>query len=158
MWWNRPKAEEKQYLIAGRLADVLALLQVLALDPHTHRSEEGLCSDLQGAPRSANAWTAIAELHPEFFRVKKEKSISPVSLVARHVLPKDDQGVRQLPSEFVGQLIEAAVNLHDRQVRRDERWTYLVPIWVALITVVGGIIAIIIRAALDGTAHLLGAD
>lgn len=49
--------------------------------------------------------------------------------------------VRQLPSEFVGQLIEAAINLHDRQLRRSERWTYLVPIWVALIAAIGGIVA-----------------
>jgi hypothetical protein len=141
MWWYRPKQQEKQYLIGGRLADVMALIQVLALDPHTHRSEDGLISDLQGSPRSADSWTHVAEMHPEFFRVKKEKSLSPVSLVSRHVLPKDDKGIRQLTPEFVGQLIDAAVNLHDRQVKRSERWVYLVPIWVALIAAIGGIVA-----------------
>lgn len=40
-------------LINGPLGDVLALIQVLALDEHAHRSEDGLSSELQGKPRSA---------------------------------------------------------------------------------------------------------
>jgi hypothetical protein len=38
-----------------------------------------------------------------------------------------------LTADFVGDLLRSAVEIHDRQVRRSERWTYLVPIWVALI-------------------------
>ena len=33
---------KRPYLKPGRLADVLALIQVLAFDPHAHRSEAGV--------------------------------------------------------------------------------------------------------------------
>src|SRR5436305_2893888 len=122
MTWIRRKPD-KEYLTPGRLADVIALIQVLALDPHTHRTEDGLLKDLQGSPRSAPSWIELGRSHPEFFRVRSGES-THISLVARHVLPENAEGVRELPSEFSGQLIEAAINLHDRQVRRDERWTY----------------------------------
>jgi hypothetical protein len=45
------KQNRSSYLADGRLADVLALIQVLALDSAAHRSEEGIASELQGAPR-----------------------------------------------------------------------------------------------------------
>src|SRR5215472_1052338 len=128
------RVEDRQYLKVGRLADVLALLQVLALDPYSHRSEDGLQSELQGPPKSEIDWTSVAKEHPEFFRVKvKQEGGSSISLIARHVLPKTEQGTRELSPEFVGQLITSAVDLHDRQLKRNERWTYLVPIWVALL-------------------------
>lgn len=145
MWWHRAKAADKQYLVPNRLADVLALIQVLALDEHAHRSEAGLNSELQGSPKSGGTWTDIARMHPEFFRVHTEATHG-VSLVSRHVLPKDEQGIRRLPSDFVGQLIAAAVDLYDRQVKRSERWTYLVPIWVALLVGVFGLFGVVLKA------------
>lgn len=135
-----PSRQNSKYLKAGRLSDVLALIQVLALDPSTHRSEigktseklRGLQGELQGGPASDETWTAIALEHPEFFRVNEEKE-SPISLVARHVTPKNSEGVRELSGDFIGKLLELAVDLHDRQIKLAERWTYLIPIWVALI-------------------------
>src|ERR1700731_59818 len=41
-------ARMSSYLKTGRLADVLALIQVLALDTADHRSEEGLHGELEG--------------------------------------------------------------------------------------------------------------
>ena len=146
MWWPGKTAEDKQYLNPSRLADMLGLIQVLALDEHAHRSEDGLQSELQGPPRSGPSWTEIARGHPEFFRVRPGGDHG-VSLIARHVLPKNDQGIRQLPSDFAGQLIATAVDLHHRQVKRSERWTYLVPIWVALITGIFVLGAVVLKAA-----------
>jgi hypothetical protein len=131
--WHRRTAKDKQYLNPSRLGDVLALIQVLALDENVYRSDGSLEKELQGKPKSAPSWSEVARAHPEFFRVRPEVE-HPVSLIARHVLPKNEEGVRQITSEFAGQLIATAVDLHDRQVKRSERWTYLVPIWVALIT------------------------
>ncbi len=129
-----------QYTKTGRLADVMALIQVLALDDAAHRSEQGLQQELQGMPRSASSWTQVAKEHPEFFRVAP-KGLHVISLIARHVLPKDESGRRPpLPEELVGRLLQSAIELYDRQVRLRERWTYLIPIWVALI---GGIFAVI---------------
>jgi hypothetical protein len=79
-----------------------------------------------------------------------------VSLVARHVLTRKEVKVGekvewlrdQLSPEFVGTLLDAAVDIHDRQVRRSERWSYLVPIWVALILGIFGLIGALVRILL----------
>jgi hypothetical protein len=125
----------------------MALIQVLGLDEHSHRSEEGLRSELQGMPRSGTSWAEVAREHPEFFRVRPEGE-HRVSLVSRHVTPKNEEEIRHLPPEFIGKLLQAAIDLHDRQVRRDERWAYWVPIGVALIAGLFSLGAVILRAIL----------
>lgn len=126
---------ESNYLHPHRLADVLAPIQVLALDPNTHRSEDGLRMELQAGPRSATSWGLVAMQHPEFFRVSPEREYS-VSLLARHVMQRQPDTKKHpvLDGSHVDSLLRAAIEMHDRQVRRNDRWTYLVPIWVALIT------------------------
>lgn len=144
-----PSKEFRQYLKPGRLSDVLALIQVLALDPSTYRSEkgasinkaQGLQGEMQGPPESAKTWTEIAQDHPEFFRVNLKRD-NAVSLIARHVTPKNEKNIRVLDEAFIGKLLELAVEIHDRQIKLAERWTYLIPVWVALL---GGIIAITIQ-------------
>ena len=133
---------EQEYLHPHRLADVLALIQVLALDDATHRSEEGLRSELEAGPRSGKSWTEMAKEHPEFFRVKPSGD-HRVSLISRHVRKReaDTQNHPALDGAHVDSLLAAAIELHDRQVRRSERWTYLIPIWVALIVGVLGLAA-----------------
>ena len=140
MTWRSPAGP---YTRPNRLADVLALIQVLALGERSHRSEEGLKGELQGPPGSGESWEAVARAHPEFFRVKPEGT-HRISLLSRHVLPKNESGTRLLPEGFVDSLLGAAVDMHDRQVKRAERWTYLIPIWVALIVGVFSVIGIAI--------------
>lgn len=144
MWWQpRPF---KSYTQPGRLQDVLALIQVLGLDERSYRSEDGLRSELQGSPISvaSGSWAGVAKEHPEFFRVRPEGE-HRVSLVSRHVTPKNENKVQHLPPEFIGKLLQTALDLHDRQVRRDERWIYLVPVGVALIAGVCSLGAVILR-------------
>lgn len=139
------------YAQPERLADVMALIQVLALDPRTHRTEKGLTDELQGPPRSGDTWTFVAQAHPEFFRVNPSADHG-VSLIARHVRPKMQDGRREpLTADFVGNLLRSAVEIHDRQVRRSERWTYLVPIWVAVITGVFGLLFVFLRFLLPSS-------
>ncbi|HET6841145.1 MAG TPA: hypothetical protein VFK06_05580 [Candidatus Angelobacter sp.] len=124
------------YTKDGRLADILALIQVLALDTYTYRSEQGLQDkELQGCPVSADSWAEIARQHPEFFRVD-EKRNHKVSLVARHVLPKEENETDKPPlsKDFVFSLIQIALTLHDREVAAMNRF---MPLWTAL---VGGLI------------------
>ena len=92
----------------------------------------------------------MAQAHPEFFRVRPEGE-HRVSLVSRHVTPKNEKDVRRLPPEFIGKLLQAAIDLHDRQVRRDERWAYWVPILVALLAGLFSLGAVILRATLGGS-------
>ena len=161
-FFNLPSRHFNRYLEPGHLADVLALIQVLAFDEHVHRSEgsnkgkdrRGLQYELEGEPTSASSstWKEIAKSHPEFFRVdSKPGSVHSISLVARHVAPKDDSGVRALPPEFVGLLLETAINLYDRQVKLAERWTYLIPIWVTLVGSLFSLFAILLKAKVGGS-------
>lgn len=131
--------EAAPLLKTGRLQDVLALIQVLALDKHAHRSASGLLSELQGPPRSADTWAEVAESHPEFFRIERDRAHG-VSLVARHVLTENEGEVREFPVEFAGKLLGLAVELHDRQLRRAKAWEVFVPVLVALIAAAVGIL------------------
>lgn len=146
--WLR-KRPFKSYTEPGRLQDVLALIQVLGLDESSHRSEDGLRSELQGIPRSAPSWAELAQAHPEFFRVRPEGE-HRISLVSRHVTPKNENDVRELSPEFIGKLLQAAIDLHDRQIRRDERWAYWIPILVALIAGLFSLSAVILKTLVGG--------
>ena len=133
-----------KYANPDRLADVLALIQVLALHKRVHRSESGLQKNLQGPPKSAREWSDIAQQHPEFFRFRNRNSDEEekkprekqhrVSLVARHVLPEDAATGRELPMDLVGKLLDSAIHLHDREISRGQRLReILLPLIVALI-------------------------
>lgn len=129
------------YLQRHRLSDVIALIQVLALDEHTHRSQAGLKSELQGNPKSGGTWDIIAKEHPEFFRFNEDKfkqegvESNTISLVARHVLRKDNQGFRELPLDLTKKLIETAIELHDKEQERSSRWKVWLPLLVAIVSI-----------------------
>lgn len=127
----------KRYRIKNRLADVLALIQVLSVSSYAHRSESGLQKELQGIPRSARDWGTIAAEHPEFFRFEKVSSHS-ISLVARHSTTAKQRPVLDAP--FIGRLVEAAIGLHDREEARRFAWDkFLAPLGGV---VLGGILSI----------------
>jgi hypothetical protein len=141
----------RKYTNPDRLADVLALLQQLALDKDD-RSSELEVKDQLGLPRSSERWTLIAEEHPEFFRVRPARAEDPhstadnktrLSLLARHAMPSVLRG--QFPIDFVQALIKTAIELHDREVtRRDRRWLYVALIGAAA-SVIGAALKIIIK-------------
>ena len=130
---------KRPYLIENRLSDVLALIQVLALDKHTHRTEDGLQDELQGNPKSAENWTVLAQGHPEFFRVAVDKQ-NKISLVARHVIEADEQGASELSPDLIKKLIEVAIELHDRQKERSDSWKVWLPIIAVVIVGLANII------------------
>jgi hypothetical protein len=144
------KKSSSSYLANGRLADVLALIQVLALDEHAHRSEEGLASELQGPPRSADSWPRIAERHPEFFRVRPTGE-HRVSLVARHVTPRGEEGRPPLSPDYTSKLLQLAVELHDRELRRSQGWHIWVPLIVALTAGAFTLFGIWLKSVLGGS-------
>jgi hypothetical protein len=135
------------YLIPGRLADVLALIQVLALDTHVHRSDEGVSGSLQGPPASAESWTAIAVGHPEFFRVALTGEHA-LSLIVRHV--SSSTGGRELTAEYTSKLMELAVEMHDRALRRSERWQAWLPVLTALVGGGFALLAVYLGTVLRG--------
>lgn len=50
---------KEPYTKAGRLGDVLALIQMLAFDPDTHRSESGIIEKELGPPTSSTELVAL---------------------------------------------------------------------------------------------------
>ena len=135
---------EREYLNPGRLLDVLTLIQLLGYGPDISWTAFSICAELQDVdekrqpPESrVQHWATVARSHPEFFRVSG-KGIS-ISLIARFVARKENPK-RPLPPEAVQKLMESAIELHDRQVKRSEKWAHYVPLWVAG---VGGVAAII---------------
>jgi hypothetical protein len=124
---------ERLYLIENRLADVLALIQVLAMHEFAHRAEADLVIELQGSPRSGVAtWRELASEHPEFFRLRSDAH-NAIALVARHVQPRNDSNGRDvLTPEFTQYLLTTAIQLHEQQIKRDQRRAFLVPIWAAV--------------------------
>jgi len=132
------KQKNLGYGDAERVADVMALIQVLSLGEDTKRSENGLCDALQRNPRTAATWSELAERHPEFFRVRAEdagdRKAHRTSLVARAAMPKRADDHRDpLPSDLVGKLLDIAISLHDREIARSERWKAWLPLAVAII-------------------------
>jgi hypothetical protein len=145
----------RKYTNPDRLADVLALLQMLALAKDDRSSELEIKNEV-GPPRSSARWTSVAEEHPEFFRVRPARANDPdstadnktrLSLLARHAMPLELRV--QFPIDFVQALITTAINLHDREVaRRDKRWLY-----VALVGSAATIAAAVIGAAVKIIFH-----
>ena len=106
-----------------RLADVLALIQVLAMYEYAHRTQDGIQKEFQGNPRSAKSWIDVAKEHPEFFRVREGKGIE-ISLIARHA----KEGYPELSTEYTAKLMETAIKIHDSQLVSSRWWTFWMPV------------------------------
>ncbi|MBB3059273.1 hypothetical protein [Microbulbifer rhizosphaerae] len=150
------KQKNNPYLEPGRLGDILGLIQVLGLDSLVYRSESGIAEDedrgglrheLKATPSSGESWIAVAKEHPEFFRIDEGKGY-PLSLICRHT-HKTSPELKSEPFDksIIYRLMELAIELHDREVRRSQKWTLYIPIWVAAIS---GVILII--RSIIGTA------
>ena len=143
------------YRDPNRLADVMALIQVLAQAAWASRTEKGLTAQLQGVPKSAITWTSLAESHREFFRVRPasaEKPEASLALIWRHVVPEDEQGQRKpLSPEITAKLLELAISSHDRAVSRKQQFvtliSTLIPIGVAIIAGLFSIYVVLLQIA-----------
>jgi len=110
------KIQSKESLVPGRLEDVIALIQVLAMDTAKWRGDSALDKELNGPPHSGDTWTAVAKRHREFFRVIDGQS---VILIARHYSAKREDGDR-LDSWLIRGLIDAAIQMHQGQLQRKQ--------------------------------------
>ena len=144
------------YLTSGRLADVMTLIQILAFDPSARRSSDGLNKQLARGPLSTGTWAELARQHPEFFRILEghKGQRESISLVARFVLPAvasesgGDPKTPALGPDVTSTLMNLAVQLHDREIQRRDRWkTVLVPTIVAIIAATASVIAAVISTA-----------
>jgi hypothetical protein len=142
------------YLQPGRLADVLALIQVLAYDRDTYRTEDGLDDELQRKPSVGDTWMALAKQHPEFFRVRNDPTRKPrAALLARYVLDHQQRSDGEekrppLDASVANKLMELAIQLHDKQLERNNRWKSVVlPMAVAVVAAGASITAAVINSS-----------
>jgi len=149
--WPRRKQKPTSYADPKRLADVMALIQVLAQAAYgTTRTEDGLIVELQGKPTSKGAptWIDLAQSHREFFRVHTDKAgNATMSLISRRVLAKGKEGNRPaLSLEDTSKLLELAISLHDRETARRDRWKpWVISVIAASILGVCGLIAAFVK-------------
>ncbi|HNQ62192.1 MAG TPA: hypothetical protein PKJ62_07360 [Bacteroidia bacterium] len=133
------KHKYSSYLKEGRLADVLALIQVLAIDKYCQKNEEHIIKALQGKPRSSGSWISVAKLHPEFFRVKKENK-NPISLLKRYVTEEIGPKKRDpFSAEDTSELCRLAIELYDREVNRSQWWHPWLPVLTAILAALLGV-------------------
>ncbi|MDD5236302.1 MAG: hypothetical protein PHU91_01325 [Candidatus Omnitrophica bacterium] len=117
------KMKELPYTKKNRLADVMALIQVLAMYKEAHRTEEAIRNEFQRSPLSAETWIKIAEEHREFFRLREGKG-KEISLIARHA----QEDYNTLDSDYTTRLMETAIKLHDSQLESSRWWTFWLPV------------------------------
>jgi len=139
------------YLKDGRLADVLALIQVLAFDRDTSRTEDGLNGELQRNP-TVGKWVEVAKDHPEFFRVRAEQGRTVrVALIARYVAEyvKTDDGDEKRPpldGPSANKLMELAIKLYEEQRERRNWLKVWMPMIIALISAFTTVVVAVFKA------------
>jgi len=139
----------------------LALIQILAYDKLAKRTHEGLKAQLRRDPLTADTWTKIGQQHPELFRVleaeKHSSGQETVTLIARFVqegIPSNNESEPPisppLSPDQTSNLINLAIQLHDREVQRRDRWkSVIVPMVVAIIAAGASIVGAIISTSKD---------
>lgn len=150
------------YGIAGRLQDVLSLIQVLAYSPKARRTNQGLLIELKRAPSNLDSWIDLAKQHHEFFRVREDQDKTPhVSLIARNaqqsVIDEEGDAIKPLlTTDVANKLMELAVELNDREARRKDFWKAIViPIVVAVIAATAAVTAAIITVSYSKASQIV---
>ncbi len=132
----------------NRLADVLALIQVMGVGDGPNRTNRDLTEVIfLGPPRSASTCAAVASQHPEFFRVAGENRDN-IRLTARHAAGNNDLE-RKLTTEFVQELMQIAIDIHDREAKRRKRWTLYLPLIIAIVGAFGSILTALLSVFLS---------
>jgi len=136
------------YLSERRLQDILALIQILGFGAELDLTPNQICvllQDVDGNRRPTEDrmkhWASVARAHREFFRVSGETP--SISLAARFAAG-NDPATRKLHPESVQRLMQTAIDIHDREAKRDERWTLYLPLIIAVIGAVGSVVTALV--------------
>jgi hypothetical protein len=168
MWklWNKQTTVESPYLRPGRLADVIAAIQCMAVYKFYKLSFSAWADRIAADETQSQKWATIFSEHPEFFRLDSARQ--KASLVWRRQFPKrydvdeeralSERELLTLPPPKIGRLsrlpltpadvktlIDTAVNLHSRALeqQKDRRWW--LPILTAAAALVGSVAGALIK-------------
>jgi len=164
---------ELPYMKPGRLADLLAAIQTMAIHERYRRSSADWAHLISGDANRATYWKTVFDEHPEFFRPSPQHP-DEYALVWRRAssryrreigrvleqeeIDKPDAQNRSqhlsrppVPEAQIRTLLDTAINLHQKAVeeRRDRR------LWIASLTAIVSTIGSFV-GALVGVLHAKG--
>jgi hypothetical protein len=148
-----------------RLADVIALLQVMGAYKYANRKVESWETTIGRPPVSSESWARLIEDHPEFFRLKNglailvwrraydrsygpdaNKAFSTDELESFDQLPEDERPDLTRPvltSNQITALIDSAIKMHAAAVAHSQEQRWRVP-------VLAGVLGILLGAIVNG--------
>lgn len=140
-----------------RLADVVAMLQIMGTYKFASREVGKWSESLGRAPISAKSWRHVFEQHPEFFRIRDDlvslvwrraserlydtvtgKEITSVEADALPEEARKKLSRAPLSPEQVTSLIEVAIKLQTQAISRRQELRWWVPLLVGAIGVAIG--------------------
>jgi hypothetical protein len=166
------KQEGSPYLTPGRLADVIAVLQIMAAGERPEREIRSWAKELSQSQDEhvIERWNKVFTEHPEFFRVYTiegqahpkaalrwrytnklydQKTNKKYTAQQKEMLSKEEQELlttEPLTTEAIGTLINAAIELHGRAIAEATAAKWWVPLVAALPSFVGAIIGTLVGA------------
>ena len=166
--------DKSPYLVKGRLPDLLAAIQAMAIYERYRRSVSDWADLISGDKDSASHWKEIFDDHPEFFR---PSVVHPgdYSLVWRRagnsryhrrlgkimdqvevdLLPEEERRRYitrpPVPEGQIKTLLDTAINLHQHatEAQRDRRW-WITPV-TAIVSTIGSFAGAIVGALIKVT-------
>jgi len=142
----RLRLNRRRYTLPDRLSDVIRLITVLSIDKYAFRTIANLNDALRGKPSSLKTWEEVAYAHPEFFRPNKQENC--VALLIRSYRTENQNNERDpLSIPETQKLIDVAISLHEKEIERIQRNSYMIPIIVAFISLLAVIVTAYIANA-----------
>jgi hypothetical protein len=157
------QSELSPYLIKGRLADIIAALQVMAAATRPEAAIERWTDELSRSKNEYDMqrWTKVFIEHPEFFLTYKFDNQLKAALRWRYVnklydpktgteytpqekeaLPREQRWAlttRPLGGEQVSTLLNTAIELHSRAVAEQAASRWWIPILTAVLGFIGAV-------------------
>jgi hypothetical protein len=166
----RPKSELSPYRIKGRLADIIAAVQVMAARARPEGTIKDLANELSRSrdERTAERWTRVFEEHPEFFltyrlegqqdlkaalrwryvnKLYDPKTDKSYTQQEKEALPAEQQSsltTRPLAGDQIATLMNTAIELHSRAVEEEAAARWWVPIVAAFPGFVGAVLGAVL--------------
>lgn len=149
------------YLKENRLSDIITAIQIMGSYQYAGRKPDDWQNYICRQPQSDKKWRSVFSEHPEFFLFKDDLVFlvwrraadlmvnlkdKDEKITSKQYLELDEEKKKEyswLPLEYnqIEVLIHSAIKMHTCAIEtnKDKRWA--VPIWIALIGVLGTLFA-----------------
>jgi integrase len=165
------KLTTSPYLKGGRLADVIAAIQIMGVYPWASRQVEDWARKI-GDPLSGNDWSTVFREHTEFFRLTNDgwaslrwrhgydrtydanlgRELGPDEYAVRTDIQKRELTRKPLTADQIEALLKTAVEFHSRAIADQQERRWLVPLLFGIVTALLAFLGSIIGAILKSGA------